>query len=58
MAAGFAVHMPYNYLTPIFYPRELSLAFTLRFIAAETRQVLFTDWQQKLASIAACVNAK
>jgi hypothetical protein len=26
--------------------------------AAETRQVLFTDWQQKLASIAACVNAK
>jgi Pyruvate/2-oxoacid:ferredoxin oxidoreductase delta subunit len=58
LAAGFAVHMPYNYLTPVFYPREYSLAFTLRYIPPEKQQALFAGWQLRLGSIAAYVVAR
>jgi len=57
LAAGFSVHMPYNYLTPVFYPRELSLAFTLRFNPPEKQQALFASWQQRLENITSFINS-
>jgi Pyruvate/2-oxoacid:ferredoxin oxidoreductase delta subunit len=52
LAAGFAVHMPYNYLTPVVFANELRLAFTLRYIKPKKQQALFDNWQQRLVSIA------
>jgi ferredoxin/flavodoxin len=57
LVAGFAVHMPYNYLTPVFYPREFSLAFTLRFIPSEKQKALFAAWRERLESITSFVNS-
>jgi Pyruvate/2-oxoacid:ferredoxin oxidoreductase delta subunit len=55
LAAGLAVHMPYNYLTPVFFAQEFKIAFTLRTITPEIRQTLFDNWQQRLESIAELV---
>ena len=49
LAAGFAVHMPYNYLTPVVFPKEFSVAFTLRNIAQKNSRpcslVGCRDWK-------------
>jgi flavodoxin/ferredoxin len=51
LAAGFAVNMPYNYLTPSFGVRGFFKSFTLREISKEKQQELFTSWKKKLESI-------
>jgi Pyruvate/2-oxoacid:ferredoxin oxidoreductase delta subunit/flavodoxin len=58
LAAGFAVRMPYNYITPSFVLKEFAIPFVLREIAIEKQQAMFTNWQKKLESIAEFVNAR
>lgn len=51
LAAGFAVNMPYNYITPSFVLNGFFKSFALREIAIEKQQELFTNWKKKLESI-------
>ncbi|MBN1658312.1 MAG: EFR1 family ferrodoxin [Anaerolineae bacterium] len=57
LAAGFGVHMPYNYLTP---SRTLNFfeSFTLRDLPAEKRDALLAAAPAKADTIAACVHAR
>jgi len=43
LAAGFAVNMPYNYITPSFVLSGFFKSFVLREIAIEKQQELFTN---------------
>ncbi|HEX7556052.1 MAG TPA: EFR1 family ferrodoxin [Leptolinea sp.] len=56
LAAGFSVHMPYNYITPSFVIKNFLGSFTLREIDPVKQQILFADAYQKINSISACVN--
>ena len=58
LAAGFAVNMPYNYITPSFVLNGFFKSFALREIAIEKQQELFTNWKKKIESIYEFVNAK
>ena len=58
LACGFAVHMPYNYLTPQYFRADRSLAFTLRTIPPETRQALYDAWQGRLPGIVEYLQAR
>ena len=58
LAAGFGVHMPYNYLTPALVVRNFYSSFTLREIPIKKQQALFAEAQKKVDHIAAFVNAK
>ncbi len=58
LASGWAVHMPYNYLTPVVFAQEFEVAFTLRRIAPEIQQSLFDSWQHKMESIAGAVASR
>jgi NAD-dependent dihydropyrimidine dehydrogenase PreA subunit/flavodoxin len=58
LAAGIAVHMPYNYLTPIFYKEDRSLAFSLRLLPPETRQALYDEWHGRLPGIAEYIQSR
>jgi ferredoxin/flavodoxin len=58
LAAGFGVHMPYNYLTPTFVLKDFLGSFTLREIPIEKQRALFAQAQQRIEEIAAFVNAR
>jgi ferredoxin len=58
LAAGFAVHMPYNYITPSFVLRGFLDSFVLREIAAQKQQALLADSKDRLEQIAAFVGAR
>lgn len=58
LAAGFGVHMPFNYLTPSFELRRLLSSFTLREVPFEEQQALFAAARRRTESIAAFVNAR
>jgi len=58
LAAGVAVNMPYNYITPSFVPKGFLSSFTLREIGVEKQQALFAGAQKRVEHIAACVNAR
>ena len=58
LAAGFSVHMPYNYLTPPAGLKNFLGSFTLREIAAGQQQELFTAEKEKTARIAEYINAR
>lgn len=53
LAAGFAIHMPYNYLTPSPVLKGFLRSFTLRQIPIEEQQALFDAWQARVEPIAA-----
>jgi ferredoxin len=53
LSAGFAVHMPYNYVTPS--SKGLS-GFTLREIPIEKQQAQYSSWQQRPESIAGFIH--
>ena len=51
LAAGFAVNMPYNYITPSFVLKDFLKSFVLREITIEKQQEMFIAWKQRLESI-------
>jgi ferredoxin/flavodoxin len=56
LAAGFCVHMPYNYITPSFNLKDFLGSFTLREINPEKQQILFAAAWKKMESISTFVN--
>lgn len=58
LAAGFGVHMPYNYITPSFNLKDFLGSFTLREIDPEKQQILFSEAWKKMEKISACVNER
>lgn len=58
LAAGFGVHMPYNYLTPAPRLRGFFDAFTLREIPIEKQQALLAQAPQRIEEIASAVCAR
>jgi len=58
LAAGFTVRMPYNYLTPTLTLRDFYGSFTLREIPLEKQRDLFAAEKERVANIAAYVNAR
>jgi ferredoxin len=58
LSAGFAVKMPYNYITPSFVLSGFLKSFTLREIDFEKQQVIFTQWKRKLEEICEYINAQ
>ena len=51
LAAGFAVNMPSNYITPSFVLNDFFKSFVLNEIAIEKQQEMFINWKKKLESI-------
>jgi len=51
LAAGFAVKMPYNYISPTLVLKNFLKSFTLREIPIEKQQKMFREWEKKLESI-------
>ncbi len=58
LAAGFGVHMPYNYITPSFNRKDFFGSFTLREVDPQTQQILISEAITKVKTIAACVNGR
>lgn len=58
LAAGYAVRMPYNYITPTPTLRGFFHSFTLRQIPVETQKALVEAAAAKVASVAAAVRAR
>lgn len=58
LAAGFAVKMPYNYISPTFVLKDFLKSFTLREISFERQQKMFNDWEKKLEIVSQFVNAR
>jgi ferredoxin/flavodoxin len=57
LAAGFGVHMPYNYLTPTLKLKGFFSEFTLREIPVEKQQALLAAAPQRIEEIVAYVRA-
>ena len=57
LAAGFGVHMPYNYVTPSFVLKDFFSSYTLREVPIEKQQALLAGAQEKTERIAAFVSA-
>lgn len=55
LSAGFAVNMPYNYITPASFDLK---TFTLREIPEEKQRKLFALWKDKLAGVCEIIQAK
>ncbi|MEQ8154513.1 MAG: EFR1 family ferrodoxin [Clostridiaceae bacterium] len=51
LSAGYAVRMPYNYLTPSFTFKDFFKSFSLREITLEAQQAMFQNWEMKLKTI-------
>lgn len=51
LAAGFSVHMPYNFITPSVTLKDFFRSFILRGIPEEKRNKLFADWEIQVAEI-------
>jgi ferredoxin len=58
LAAGFAVHMPYNYLTPSLALRGFADSFVLRQVSAQKQQTLLADSKTRIEQIADFVAAR
>jgi Pyruvate/2-oxoacid:ferredoxin oxidoreductase delta subunit/flavodoxin len=58
LAAGFAVHMPYNYITPSFAVRGFLSSFVLREVAAEKQQALLADSKRRIEEMSDFVAAR
>jgi flavodoxin/ferredoxin len=58
LAAGFAVNMPYNYITPSFVLSGFFKSFVLREVTIKKQQKLFNNWKKKLESIYEFVHAR
>jgi hypothetical protein len=58
LAAGFAVHMPYNYITPSFALRGFLSSFVLRELADEKQQALLADSKKRIEEISEFKNAR
>lgn len=58
LAAGFGVHLPYNYLTPSWSLKDFFGTFTLREVSPEQQQILFEQAQKKIAEITTFVRAR
>jgi len=58
LAAGFGVHLPFNYLTPAPVLRGFFSAFTLREVALEKQRALVAAAPQKIHEIATAVKAR
>jgi len=58
LAAGFGVHLPYNYLTPALTLRNFYSAFTLREVPVEEQQALLASAPEEIEKIAASISAR
>jgi len=58
LAAGFAVHMPYNYVTPRPALRGFFRSFTLREVPIEKQEALLAAAPERVDQIAAAVQAR
>lgn len=58
LVAGFAVHMPHNYITPSFALRGFLSSFVLREIADQKQQALLADSKKRIDEISEFVNAR
>ena len=58
LVAGFAVHMPHNYITPSFALRGFLSSFVLREIADQKQQALLADSKKRIDAISEFVNAR
>ncbi len=58
LAAGFAVHMPYNYVTPSPVLRGFFRSYTLREIPVERQRALYAAAHEKAERIAATIRAR
>jgi ferredoxin len=58
LAAGFAVRMPYNYITPSPVVRNFYKSFILRQIPLEDRQNMYAEWESRLSGICRHILAK
>jgi ferredoxin/flavodoxin len=58
LAAGFGVHLPYNYLTPTPTLSDFFDAFTLRDVPLEKQQMLINEAPDRIEEIAAYVSAR
>lgn len=56
--AGFAVKMPYNYITPSFAIKNFYSTFTLREIDIDKQQKMFRQWENKLESVCQIIESK
>lgn len=51
ISAGYAIRMPYNYLTPSLKFKNFFRSFKLREISSNEHQVMFQNWEKKLKII-------
>jgi len=58
LSAGYAVRMPYNYLSPSFTLKEFFKSFKLREINSETQQAMFRNWENKLEVIVKAIRSE
>jgi ferredoxin len=58
LAAGFAVKMPYNYISPTMVFKDFLKSFTLREIPFEKQQKMFKDWEKKLEIVSQFLNTR
>ncbi len=58
LAAGFGVHLPYNYLTPTPTLQGFFDAFTLRDVPLETQRALIAEAPDRIEEIATYVSAR
>lgn len=58
LSAGFAVRMPYNYVTPSLVVKNFFRSFKLRETDAEKCQKMYSDWKRKLTDICETILAR
>ncbi len=56
LSCGFAVQMPYNYVTPSLTLKKFFKSFTLREIPIEKQENMFYNWKNKLEEIYEYIN--
>ena len=58
LSAGFAVNMPYNYITPSFVFKDFLKSFTLREVKMEKQEKLFSEWKGKLEILCSYISLR
>lgn len=58
LAAGFGIHLPFNYLTPSPVLRGFFSSFTLREVPVEKQEALFAAARRRVEDVAALVSAR
>lgn len=58
LSAGFAVHMPYNYIIPLFSLKKLGFKVKLKKISKEEQEQMFSSWRKKRDEILAFVKKR